>query len=134
MKGTYCSEKRLFPIAFRLRDWSVFADRDGILLRQFFSKKPNLFFDCLYGFDKCRVVLAGRIFKAPVVALLAREALTLDVAAHGDCDIDRRKGGKKFAALCLFRVDAVKLFHKTDSIGIDVRFGFGACGIAFKDV
>ncbi len=65
----------------------------------------------------------------------AGEERAVDIAAHGNHNVDGRNVGEELAALAFgFHVDVVEFLHEAHRILVDFRLCLGACGIAFKDI
>ena len=76
----------------------------------------NLLFNKADGFQEFFIRLAGGVFQTPVLPPPAGKEGALDITAHGDHHIHRRKIRKQFAVLAFFHVNAVDLFHQADRI------------------
>ena len=96
------------------------------------TQVKNLFFDSADGLQKGFVALAAGVFQSPILPVRTREERALHIAAHGDDYIHHRNIGQELTVLGSFHVYAVDLLHQSDSILVDLRFGFRTGGVAFK--
>ncbi len=75
----------------------------------------------LDGLDEGSVFFPTRVFESPVFAMLAGECGALDIAAHGDDDVDGGDVFEQFATLGFLHVDAIGVFHEAYGILVNVR-------------
>lgn len=103
--------------AFLFLEWSQLAALDTAL------QVKHLFLDLGHDGEKFFIFFAAGIIQAPILPMGTGERGTLDIAAHGDDDIYRRKVGERFIVLGLFHIDAVYPFHQAYRVGIDSGAG-----------
>lgn len=113
---------------FLFLEWSQLTALDAAL------QVEHLLLDLGHDSEKFFIFLAAGIIQAPILPMGTGERGTLDIAAHGNDDIYRRKVGERFIVLGLFHIDAVYLFHQAYRVGIDSGAGFSAGRKAIKHI
>lgn len=92
----------------------------------------DVFLDATDDVNESFIVVTGWIWQIPIIVESLADIGTSHVAAHGDRDIRFRNIRNQFGVLRFLHVDAVKLFHESYGILIDLRLGLHACGIKIK--
>lgn len=113
---------------FLFLEWSHLAALDTAL------QVKHLFLDLGHDGEKFFIFFAAGVIQPPVLPMGTGERGTLDIAAHGDDDIYRRKVGERFIVLGLFHIDAVYPFHQAYRVGIDSGAGLSTGREAIKHI
>lgn len=79
------------------------------------------------------IVLPGWIWQIPIIVESSADIGAAHVAAHGDRGVRFWDIRNQLGILRFLHVDAVKLFHESYGILIDLRLGFHTCGIKIKN-
>ena len=92
----------------------------------------DVFFDAMDDVNESFIVLPGWIWQIPIIVERSADLGAAHVAAHGDRGVRFWNIRNQLGVLRFLHVDAVKLFHESYGILIDLRLGFHTCGIKIK--
>lgn len=94
----------------------------------------DVFLDATDDVNESFIVVPGWIWQIPIIVESLADIGTSHVAAHGDRGVRFWNIRNQLGVLRFLHVDAVKLFHESYGILIDLRLGFHTCGIKSQSV
>ena len=89
----------------------------------------DVFLDATDDVNESFIVVPGWIWQIPIIVESLADIGTSQVSAHGDRGVRFWNIRNQLGVLRFLHVDAVKLFHESYGILIDLRLGFHTCGI-----